>query len=166
MLKRLLNFIPLVEMKKLKYKSPLNHGHQYWVPVVCKNKDYLVAYMMGTHNMLDALELDNNVSILGLDSSRFNDIIDSDGTRVADLTNAEIKELVAQKKEDMALALNHPENDVEMPSGFIHLHCNCGNYYCFKDSSEVPEEDFYCGLCDNVLIDYTGKFDSEYVYDG
>jgi hypothetical protein len=32
---------------------------------------------------------------------------------------------------------------------------HCGNYYEWKHYEEVPEEAFFCGLCNTLLIDYT-----------
>jgi len=124
--------------------------------------------MMGVYSVLDVLDIDDNISTAGLlDSSRFNDIIDRDGTRAGQLSTEEIKNLVLKKQLERKKSQSHPDNkDVEMPLAFIHLFCDCGNYYGFKTPENLPNERFYCELCDKVLIDYTHKYDNEFVYDG
>jgi hypothetical protein len=34
----------------------------------------------------------------------------------------------------------------------------------FDNPSELPNETFFCGLCERVLVDYTGKDDWEYEF--
>lgn len=157
------------------YTSPTYNGKPYVVPVVCKNKDYLVGYLNGVdfieYALFDILksmkiELDINNIDLFLDSSRFNDIMD-DGRREGDLTDEEKKNLFIGVFKNRFDNLNkkHVENNIDYVD-VLRIECQCGlGFYSWKKYEEIPENIFKCMECGRVLIDYTDHDDYEYEFD-
>jgi len=162
------------------YPAPLDeNGNPYYVPIVVKNKDTLVGYLDGvayTQMISDMIfkSLKIPISIngfdLNLDSSKFNDVL-PDGTRAGDLSDSELKNIINSKikdKQDFEDSRNtNPENNENiLDPTFLSIDCtNCGGYYAFKTVDEIPKENFSCGICGRVLIQYTNLDDSEYKYD-
>jgi len=163
---------------KFKYRAPLNaQGKPYWIPVVCKNKDFLIGYISGGSSAMETLRkelqksIPNNSHIkvpLFLDSSRFNDYIGNTGIRVGDLSDNEYQVLLTEKRkrDEYKKKHYHPENkpNVLVPK-YFEVTCLCGNYYSFNSAVEIPEESLKCGLCDNYIIHYIGVDDELIVYD-
>lgn len=162
------------------YKSPKLDGKHYWVPIVCKSKDFLIGHMNGLINCQEAInslmeeneELEDlNIGMfdVGLDSSRFNDILQND-QRVRDLTKEQltnhVKELI-EEEIDRATD-DHPDNQCDVEDDtFLTIDCVCNfGYYEFKTEQDVPAKSFICQNCGRMLIHYTGHYDNEYEYDG
>lgn len=154
------------------YQPPLDEkGKPYWVPVVVKDKAYLVGYLDAFSYLLFVLDFPGEID-LNLDSSRLNDVLD-DGSRLGDLTTQQIENKLVeaanrmvpgdQKKKQKA----HPDNKVGvLKPAYLEFDCECGMYYAFHNKHEIPEENFKCGVCSRVLIDYVGHSDDEYDFDG
>lgn len=165
--------------KSLYYSSPKTDNEEdYVVPIVVKNKDYLVAYIYGMNIVQDIIldGLKNAGVVIGplniepcLDSSRFNDILEN-GKHERDLNKEELKEyydkLIKQKIE--LSQESHPDNDPEIFNKiFLKVDCSCGlGIYSFKTPKEVPEKNLICDICGRTIIDYTGHDDHEYEFDG
>jgi hypothetical protein len=167
--------------KKVKYKPPVINKKKCYVPIVCKNKDFLVGYIKGVYLMTDVFEsifqnMGLNLKIgsinstnLCLDSTRYNDILHND-VRESDLTDEEVKEyfdyIVEQKKE--IFEAQHPDTNADiLRDNFLNLECTCGlGFYFFKKPEDVPDNNFKCKECDRTLIDYTDKNDEDFIFDG
>lgn len=160
----------------MKYKSPKVDGKNQWVPIVAKNRDWLVGYISGIQmiesvisNSLEenGIELDFRGLDICLDSSRFNDIME-DGRKESECTDNEIKkyyENIIEEKIDMIKEI-HPDNNIS-DDFFLSVECSCGfGFYNFKKSEDIPKKQFLCGICGKVVIDYTNKDDSYFEYDG
>lgn len=164
--------------KILKYNK-----HQYLIPIVCKDKDYLVSYMYGFYKSLefmsiidesgDELLFEPKPNGYGLDSSRFNDIYDDKGSRTRNLTDRQAQKYIDDKlreheeKERINERLNNGENILGTEENFLQVEClHCGNFYSFRLPEDVPEKNLTCGICGRIIIDYTGHWDYEYTFDG
>jgi len=159
------------------YKSPKFENKEQWVPVVAKNKDWLVGYISGIQ-MLESLisnSLEENgmaMDLRGLDlcldSSRFNDVME-DGKKESDCTINEIRKYYDQiidKKLDM-IKEHHPENGDVLKDYFFEVECSCGlGIFLFKTPKEIPDKPFKCNVCGRTVIDYTNHNDEEYEYEG
>jgi len=159
------------------YRPPKTDNKDQWVPIVAKNKDWLVGYIGGIQ-MIESIiagsleengmEIDFRGLDLCLDSSRFNDIME-DGKRESECTSNEIKkyyERIIEEKIDM-IKEQHPDNGQVLENYFLEAECSCGlGVYLFKTPKEVPEKPFRCSICGKVVIDYTDKNDEEFDYDG
>jgi len=161
---------------KMKYTSPLKNSKPYWIPIVCKNKDYLVGYLNGVGlieftftDVFKQLEIDFNFKNLDLflDSSRFNDVME-DGRREHEIDEDEKKQIfidIFKNKLD-SISNNHIENNTNYDD-ILRIECPCGfGYYAWKEFKDIPAEQFKCAECNRVLIDYTGNNDYNYEFDG
>lgn len=161
----------------MKYEYPLFEGKPNWVPIVAKNKDWLIGYISGIQ-MIESIisstieengmEIDFRGLDLCLDSSRFNDIME-DGKRESECTPNEIKNYfnkIINEKIDM-IKEKHPDNGNVFNNCFLEVECSCGlGIYSFKTSKEVPDKQFKCSICGKVVIDYTDIDDEDFEYDG
>ena len=158
------------------YNAPRDkNGKAYWIPVVIKNKDYLMGYIKGVECveglLSDSLksmgvDIDFNVADMFLDSSRFNDVLE-DGRRESEISDDERKEfLINLVKEKLdRTASGHVENDIKYTDP-LAVDCTCGlGFYSWK-WDEIPSETFKCEICNKILIDYTNHNDFEYQFDG
>lgn len=157
--------------KRLKYEAPKDqNGKPYYVPIVSKNKDVLTGFLDGMWTILSVTD-DNRADFsLSLGSDRFNDIL-PDGRRIEDITQAEFKKhiegIMDKTREKSALSRKHKGFDPDILDEFyLTIDCECGNFYGFRDAKSIPEKDFDCDLCGKKLLNYTGKNDYDYVYDG
>jgi len=162
------------------YDAPVDElGKPYYVPVVVKNHDYLLAYLNGVSYMqmvsdmiFKSLKLPINVTgfDLNLDSSKYNDILPS-GNRASELSDNELKKIINKKiEEKLEFEESRNTNSENKPDilepAFFTIDCNnCGGYYAFKSVEEIPKETFTCGICGRILIHYTGHHEYEYQYD-
>lgn len=154
-----------VFMKKFDMPKDEN-GNLYWIPIVIKNKDYLVGFIESFRLM--ATVYDVPLSELGktLSSDRFNDVM-LDGTRIKDLTKKQLKE----KVKDMILQPDrseHIENDTDIyEKSVLTIDCTyCGMFYSFDTYEEIPEESCDCQICGKKILLYTGVNDNEIEYEG
>jgi len=115
----------------------------YWIPIVTKNRDFLIGYIEGMNHVLAKCGISNIRVNLNLDSSRFG-IQDTEETP----SNTKLK--------------NNQDGNLE-PS-YFEIHCSCGNYYKFDTPSVIPSDSVKCGLCKKILILYTGieDWDSDF----
>jgi hypothetical protein len=150
-----------------KFELPRDEdGKLYWVPIVVRNKDYLLGFI-DSYRLLASLydiplsELSRTVS-----SDRFNDVL-YDGTRVKDLTKKQLKE----KVKEMLLMPSRNEH-IENHSGLyeeniLTLDCpHCGMFYSFKNIKDIPEETSKCVTCGKVILLYTNTYDEDITYEG
>jgi len=159
----------MVKQKLKKYKNPIDEtGTAYFVPCVAKNRDSLIYYIIGNNvcvnnvlSQLQELGLTSLTIKMNLHSLRFNDVL-PDGKKIHELTSSDYDRMENELK---TLKQDHPDNHVKPENHFFQITCpNCGNSYKFNKPSEIPSETFFCGLCERVLIDYTGQDDWEYEY--
>lgn len=153
-------------MEKSKYIPPkTSDGKEQFVPVVIKSKDYLVGVIRGVARCAtnDGSFFDGDI-----DSSRFNDVF-SDGVRLSNYPKAEIKRIIKDHIDEVissSMDENSENGEDILKVEYFSLCCDCGNYVSFKNEMEIPENDFRCDICDRYLIQYTGKYDHEFDYDG
>lgn len=154
------------------YKEP------YWIPIVVKNKDFLVGYIQGINLIKRIVEetakkLDLNFSFMGhdlcLDSSRFNDITE-DGRLERNLSENEMKEyyqsMIERKFSRFTVA--HPENNQNLyKENVLTIECSCGlGFYTYKNYRDIPDKTTECQLCGKKIIDYTSCDDENFEFDG
>lgn len=159
----------------MKYIPHTLNNKPYWVPIVVKNRDYLIGYLKGIkliENILSdslkvvGLNLNLDIIDLFLDSSRFNDILE-DGRRESELNENEKKAILIDIIKNKTHKLNnfHVENETEYDD-LLNIDCKCGlGYYSWKEEFDIPIENFKCSICGKLLIEYTDHDDSEYVFD-
>ncbi len=147
------------------YTNPSKDGKKYWIPIVTKNRDSLVYYVNGVNRVLKAIETDGIISVdLGIDSSRFTDIIDHKGTQVSKLSQKEKEDILKMKAELMDSKKQHPENGPGiLTPAFLDVYCLCGYLHQFKNEFEIPLQNFKCPLCSRLLIQYINHDDFEYI---
>jgi len=162
----------------MRYKAPKFDNKAQWVPIVVKDKDWLIGYVAGIQ-MIESLVLDtlaeNGVEIdlrgidLCLDSSRFNDILEN-GRRESECTQSEMKKYYSDMVEEKMTMIkeSHPDNDVSVfDDCFLEVECGCGlGVYVFKTPHEIPDKRFKCQVCGRTIIDYTYHDDEEFDFDG
>jgi ribosomal protein S27E len=140
----------------------MKYPKEYYVPVVVKNRDYLIGFL----DAMAAISPIVDVDYTALDSMRFTDVL-PDGQRRRNLTPQEIIDSL-----DVSDSKNHitePNQTKELEVDnipFLEVNCSCGNYIKFEHPSELPKTTRKCELCGNVLIDYTGHDQDDYEYDG
>lgn len=161
-----------MESKKIElYEPPVNYeGHPYWIPIVMKNKDQLVGFLNSIYMITEQVGLDAESFFSALSSERFNDVL-RDGRRGSDLTDASFKEYVKElMTEDMKKMDMRDEHEGCSPlilmDYYLSVSCTCGNFYGFKEVTDIPSHSMRCDMCNRTLIDYTGKDDDEIAYDG
>lgn len=161
----------------MKYNAPKDEsGNLYYVPVVAKNKDYLVGYINGIKafktTLSDALTSLNMDIDLGpydivLDSGRFNDVLEN-GKRESEMSDDEFITYVTSLVNEISAKIDsgEVENNVTYDT-VLAVECVCGlGYYSWDSTDDIPEERFVCSNCGKVVIDYTNKDDSEFEFDG
>ena len=149
------------------YESPTLDGKKIFVPVVCKDRSYLLGYlnacqdchemslMLGLYPIDEASSPYTNALALGLSSMRYNDITEDD---ISDeLITAEMKERdLADLIEELDDMVENPEQHTSR-DGVLIVDCKCGlGFYAFKKYEDIPEETFKCVECGRTLIQYTG----------
>lgn len=148
-------------------------GNKYWVPIVVKNKDYLVGYSEGIQciesllrDSMKSMNVNFNIMDFFLDSTRFNNIL-VDGRRETELSDAERRNIITDLIKDKLDRLNDPhvENDIQSED-VLSVECSCGlGFYSWKTVKDIPSENYLCPECGKVLIDYTNHYDHEFDYD-
>lgn len=160
----------------MKYQAPQINDKPYYVPIVVKNKDYLIGYIHAMtlfksiiKKSLNQIGLDIDLDCFDncLDSTRFNDIMAND-KRIVDFTDEEyieyLKDMIERKKEK--ITSNHPDNKVDDVS-LLRIDCTCGlGFYSFNKIEDIPDKSFRCNVCGRIILDYTNHYDTEYEYDG
>ena len=156
------------------YNPPEENGTPYYVPIVAKNKDFLIGYLRGISDgknlISDALESVNIDIDFGpvdaiLDSTRFNDILE-DGRRESELSEEELKKYIYDTVEQLTTKMlgDNSENNIENDN-VLEVECTCNvGYYAWRELDDIPEESFRCTNCGKVLIDYCGRYDHEYEF--
>jgi hypothetical protein len=135
----------------------LRYTKDYYVPVVVKNRDYLIGFLDAVSAISDEMEVD----FTALDSMRLTDVL-PDGRRRRDLDPIAIMESIVSNTEGTVV-----ETTMELQEQpYFEVHCNCGNYIKFDSPHELPTVTRKCELCNKVLIDYTGHDQDDYDYDG
>jgi hypothetical protein len=156
-------------MNKAIYIPPTDeNGKFYWVPVVIKNKDYLLGFLTGMESAMIALQIYEELNP-SLGSERFNDIL-PDGRRIGNMSRSEFKDHVKtsilDEQESLLVRENHPDHNPDVLDYFFHVSCYCGNFYGFHEPEDIPEENLHCDWCDKILFHYTNKDDTDFQYDG
>lgn len=167
----------MIKENKMKYASPLRNKRPYWIPIVCKNRDYLIGYLNGIDlveftlaDIFKQLKIDFNFKDLDLflDSSRFNDALE-DGRREHELGEEEKKNLFIKMFQNNLNNMSnneYKENNTKY-NDVLRIECVCGlGFYGWKEYDDIPAEQFTCSECGRVLIDYTGNDDYKYEFDG
>jgi hypothetical protein len=147
-------------------------GKHYWVPVVVKDKSYLIAFTEGIWTGLALCDPEESVTYspsMVLSSDRLVDYT-SDGRRLSSMTIEELAKYTAERLETAMYAgrhsHEHPDNDVDMSDYFFTVSCGCGNFVAFSDSELIPAENYECDMCGRTIIEYIDKSDEEVMYEG
>lgn len=141
------------------------YSRNQFVPLVAKNRDVLVGFLRGLSNF----ELGDTMfdMVLTMSSARFTDILPGN-IRRRNLTIEDQIQAIVDYRVGMFVRENEDEESEEVLEDdvFLKLHCECGNYYEFKNESDIPKTIHKCDVCGRYLIDYTNKEDDEFIYDG
>ena len=78
----------------------------YYVPVVCKSKDYLIGFLDGLYTLSSLIDFSFDPWIL--DSGRFTEYL-PDHSKRSDRTDEEITEILKQNKESIQIKENEKE---------------------------------------------------------
>jgi hypothetical protein len=156
-------------MEKAIYIPPTDeNGKFYWVPVVAKNKDYLLGFLNGMEMTMITLQIFDDLNP-ALGSERFNDILPN-GKRVGKMSKSEfkdhVKSAILDEQERVKARKNHPDHDPGILNYFFHVSCSCGNFYGFNTPNDVPDDNLRCDWCDKLLFHYLNKDDSFFKYNG
>lgn len=157
--------------KSIKYKPPKDSkGNVLWVPIVVKNKDYLIGFLDSMHIASTLYDIPGTELVASLSSDRLNDVL-PDGRRIGKISKKEfktyIKGMMDKTKELSVLSQNNADFSPKILNDyFLTIDCSCGNFYAFSSVAELPEDSFDCGICKKRLIDYTERDDEEYEFDG
>ncbi len=158
----------------MQYKAPTEHGTPYYVPIVAKNKDFLVGYLYGSNDgkdlikdVLASMHMDVDLGPMDviLDSTRFNDILEN-GKRESQMNEKELKNYIYDIVDNITRKLDNKnvENNIESTS-VLEIECSCNlGFYAWESYDNIPEESFKCTNCGKVLIDYCGNYGHEYTF--
>jgi len=162
----------------MKYEAPIANNKPCYVPIVVKDKSYLVGYVHAMNLFKVILQeclnkigikVDTSVFETCLDSTRFNDVM-VNGKKASECTEAEIekylKAIVESKME--RITENHPDNEIKvLEKAVLKIECPCGlGFYSFNKVDDIPEKPLKCAICGQTILDYTNHYDSEYEYNG
>ncbi len=149
--------------KKLKEFNPPKDkdGNIYWIPVVAKNRDYLLGYIDSYKLLASVYDVPLSEISKTISSDRFNDIL-SDGTSISGMTKEELKE----KVKNIIFKVDRSDNDENDESIYdeylLNLDCSCGMFYGFKEYKEIPFKNMACPQCGKLLIYYTYMNDFDF----
>ena len=156
------------------YKAPTQNGTPYYVPIVAKNKEFLIGYLCGIgdgknliEDAMKSIKIDLDLGPVDtlLDSTRFNDILEN-GKRESEMSEKELRKYIYDIVEDITARMDdeNSENNIENDN-VLEVECTCGiGYYAWRSFEKIPEESFKCTNCGKVLIDYTGHYGYEYEF--
>jgi hypothetical protein len=162
-----------------------HYATKKYVPIVIKDYSTLLGYCEALGFMKNSYRYGfnsnnrNNIKLIvpmyhaamiALSSFRFNSIcfldIDIDSNSLSDIKDKltdYYTNLIEFKKQI-------PDEEKPLPlwvDDFLTFDCpHCGMNHSFKYSEEVPETDYYCEVCGEIMIDYTNKHDHDFVYLG
>lgn len=139
----------------------MKYNKNYYVPIVVKNRDYLIGWLDSQYIINEILELDFSL----LDSMRYTDVL-PDGQRRRHLTEEQILDVLKNYYESSNIKENPSENDNHAEVPYLDVTCTCGNYVKFNSSSDISKNSYVCEICGKHMIDYTGHDIGEYDYDG
>jgi len=157
-----------IEKNKKYFNSPLDENNNpYWVPIVTKDKSYLLGFINAYRFVADLHGMPPSDLIIALSSDRFNDIM-IDGSRIHKSTKKQLKEKFKKWYYDEDRESDHSENDENiLDEYFLSISCpNCNMFYAFKNDKEIPDVDFKCATCGQTLISYTYESDDYFDFDG
>lgn len=152
--------------RKNRYIAPTDkYGDEYFVPIVTKNKDTLVAFQLGALSSMDIIGYQlpfNLITFLGPD--RFIDL-SPENIRLNTLDEDELKVyLVDVIMKGIERSNNdHIDNDVDLSEYLLTVSCTCGNFFGFLDVIDVPETDLHCDICNKKVIEYIHVDDHEII---
>lgn len=141
------------------------YSRDYFVPVVVKNRDYLVGFLTA----LDAFSLGSSKidMVLSESSAKFNDVLPG-GLRRRNISLEDQIGIMIDYRMKMS-AVEDFENLEELEARedkFLEINCECGNYYSFDSAEQIPSSSLKCDICGKHLIDYTNRNDADFEYDG
>lgn len=141
------------------------YSRDYFVPVVVKNRDYLVGFLTA----LDAFSLGSSKidMVLSESSAKFNDVLPG-GLRRRNISLEDQIGIMIDYRMKMS-AVEDFENLEELEARedkFLEINCECGNYYSFDSDEQIPSSSLKCDICGKHLIDYTNRNDADFEYDG
>ena len=148
------------------YKDLLFCEKPYFIPIVIKNRDFLIGYLKCIHFIEDVVSIAINnyhITNYALDSSRFNGIM-FDGKYVNDMTPKDMMDYIETEANEIVnrKIYDHPDNIIG--NNFLNIECSCGlGFYNFKEHKDIPHDDLICSNCGKYLILYTYKND-EIIY--
>ena len=159
--------VKIIKGKKY-FNTPLDENNKpYWIPIVVKDKSYLLGFINAYHFICDVrgYEGDKIELEMALGSDRFNDVL-TDGSRIKNLNREQLKKKIKKIYFDNETN-NHPENSEGILNQYyLSFSCNCGMFFAFKEENEIPEEDFKCVTCGRTLISYVHENDDYFNFDG
>jgi len=161
------------------YTSPIINGKPYYVPIVAKNKDFIIGYINAISDikelLFDTLEsintdldfdFDLDIVNIMLNSSRFNDILEN-GKHESEMSEVEFKKYIYDIIRDASNKMtsqHNIENNIKY-NHILDVECSCGlGYYAWDTYDSIPDTTFKCTNCGKILIHYTGHSINEYEF--
>lgn len=158
------------------YMPPLSsEGKHYWVPIVVKNKDTLVAFTEGVWSAAALLSIEDESLSFNYSPSMFlssDRLIDytPDGRRLCDMKKNELIEYITAKLDNSKYisdhAHEHPDNDCDFSDYFLHVSCSCGNFIAYTDPCDIPPDNIECDMCGKTIVEYVHEDDENIMYEG
>lgn len=134
----------------MKYKAPEIANKPCYVPVVVKNKDFLLGYLYASKFFKLILNecseklgiyIDTSVFDACLDSTRFNDIM-MNGKRTSECSQKEIEDYIKNLIENkyQKLKEQHPDNEQKiLNDSILKIECPCGlGFYSYDSTEKIP----------------------------
>ena len=152
---------------ELKFNAPVDENQQaIWIPIVAKNRDYILGYIDAWKIMSEVYELPMSDMLHALGSDRFNDVM-PDGSRMQDLSKKDLKEKIKNIMLKPSRS-EHIENtsDIYYENELVIECPGCRMVYMFKELIDIPKVNFGCSCCNRALIMYHHHDDDELTYDG
>jgi len=156
------------------YDSPTENGTPYYIPIVVKDKQFLIGYLQGMNDgkdlvcdVLRYIDIKANFDITDvmLSSSRFNDMLEN-GKRESEMNADELREYLfgIVKHTSAKSSSNSVENNINYDS-VLQVECICGlGYYSWATYEDIPDKNFKCTNCGKTLIHYCNHYDYEYTF--
>lgn len=163
----------------MKYVAPKNaEGKEHFVPLVAKNKDYVVGYIHGVRvaemavaELFEMLGLSKELATMpiSLDSTRYNDILRT-GVRESDLSEEELIKYYSSVLEEYEYRYDdeNPDRNV-FDDTVLNVECSCGlGFVHWNTFADIPSETTKCPVCGEVIVHYTdvNEYDLEFDYGG
>ena len=147
------------------FKTPIDEfGNHYWVPVVAKNRDWLIGFLYGYHTCSDQLnsamslnciDLNFQITEFPINSYRYNNILPN-GKDSSKLSEKEFEDYINNINNEVMTRTSVENKENEIPTSFLKVDCTCGlGFYSWDSEKDIPSYNLKCSNCGKFIILYT-----------